>query len=213
MSTSPVAFSFLYPLIRMHAKRVPQPAMDIAILDAAREFCLMSRYRQQSIPVDVQIGTSWYEITPPNTDEELIRIEAVQYNGQENPLPLYSAAQWEIDCRQQQQRPRFFYYEPPDYLVILPKPAASLASGLYVRCVLQPNATATTLDYTLVQQYDRVLAKGALKFLLRTNDSPWTNLRLADEMEQEFETGIASAKSSRQSDFRPRGLLTAVHRF
>lgn len=210
---STVTLSSLYPLIQMHAKKVPTPAIDIAVREAAREFCRRSRYRQLSIPVDLIANTSWYQIAPPNTDEELIRIENVQWNGQQYPVPLYSVDQASVSFPVNQQQPYVFFFEPPNKLVVLPATNSNLASGLYVRCVLQPTQTAMTLDFTLTQQDNLTLSYGALAFLLRTNESPWSDLKMAERYRELFDAGIADAASRRQTDFQSQNLLTAVQRF
>jgi hypothetical protein len=210
MSTVP--FSNLYSYIRKECMKAPQPLMDVCILDAAREFCRRSWYRQQSIPANVAIGKAWNLITPPNTDEEVIRFTNLQYNGQTFPLPLCPVVQSDVDGVSNPCQPGW-YYEPPNWLVVLPAPTSSLPAGYYVRAVLQPTSTATTLDYTLVQQYDRAIAHGALKLIFSTNDCEWTDPKKAERSKFEFEEGIQQAAAARQTNFLPRNLLTAVPRF
>ena len=211
MSTSPL--SVVYPLIANHAKRVPQPLMNTAIVDAAREFCMKSKYRQDSIPVSIAVNTSWYPLVPANVQEEVVGVHAVQYNGNNYPCPLSPSTPETDSGLWPQQGPARFYYEPPNNLIVQPPPQQPLALGLFVRVILQPIDGATTIDYSIVQQYKRYLADGALAFLMSTNDSPWTNPRLAADFREKFESGIALAKTSRQTGFRPRNLLTAVPRY
>jgi hypothetical protein len=211
VSTSP--FSVIYPLIANHAKRVPQPLMNTAILDAARQFCALSKFRQESVPVSIAVNTTWYPLAPTNPQEEVIGVEAVQYNGYTYPCPLNPSTPETDSGMWPQVRPYRFYFEPPNNLIVQPSPQQPLASGLSVRLILQPANNATTLDYSIVQQYDHYIADGALDFLMSTNDSPWTNPRLADSFRAKFEAGIAYAKTNRQTSFRPRNWLTAVPRY
>lgn len=207
-------FSVLYPQIRGHVKRAPQVAVDVAILDAARDFCRLSRFRQDTILLDLQASVQWYDLVPTNTDEEVIGVDRVQYNGQSWPCPVYAGESSEsADGPWTQDRPTQFFYEPPKSLVLLRMPASSLATGCTVQAILQPTDTATTLDETLFQRYHSALAAGAIAFLLNTNNSEWSNPAKAEKYEADFESGWQKAAADRDTGFKPRHTYTKVHRF
>lgn len=208
-----VTFDTIYPLIASKCKNVPYPLMDNAILEASREFCKRSRYRQVSLRVTTLFGTSTYPIKPSNPDEEITRIEYVTWNGQPYPIPVRPIQQSDPTYCLNLPFPRNFFYEPPNKLVILPLPVSGLLNGLSVRVVLQPTNTATTIDDSITQQYDRGIAFGALKFIMETNDSPWSNPAMAQKYEKDFEAQIQKAKMERGSGFVNGGLATAVPRF
>lgn len=213
---TPVAFSALYPLVRQHVKRCPQLGLDVAIRSAARRFCVLTRYRRESVPVDIETSVIWYQLTPSSSDEEVFTTAAAQLNNSTGSLPNpltpvtpEEAAEGSLASQYQ------YYYEPPNWINLLYPPTADQAAGLYVRCILQPTRTSTTLDETLVQQHDRTIANGAIAFLLNLNKTSWSNPALARIFDEKFlgDEGVGKGCMDAQMAYEPFNQLTAVYRF
>lgn len=213
---SAVALSVLYPLVRPYCKRVTNPGMDQALLDTARDLCLRTKFRRFSITKDILANTRYYSLSGGNADEEVVLIEAAQYNnayGQQHPLTPIQQEQAIDQMNMSPRIPQAFWLEPSSQIALYPIPDIAVTQGLFVRGVLQPTITATTLDSMLVQQCDRSIAHGALARLLRRNDEPWTNYTEADKQEAKYEIGIGKAMTDVGTGWQSFNLTNAVYRY
>lgn len=209
-----VDLSVLYPLVNGKCKRAPQPAVMVALVDAAREFCMESRFRQQAVSVDLVANQPWYTLASPSIQEEVIGVESVQYNGDAGPYIVKPANSEDVaDYNYTNQRPCYFFFEPPDYMHLTPAPSANLVGGLSVMLVLQPTNTATMLDSAIVQRHGRDIANGALAFLFDSYGAEWENPNNAVRYRDMFMTSFGRGQAERGAGFRPNGVLTKVHRF
>ena len=215
---STVAFTSLYSIIAPYAKRCPQPAMDTAIREAAREFCYRTKFRRISDVQDVNALQRNYSPTNLSADEEALEIQAAQYsNGNGYTWPLSPCQPEQLpnplpypSCNTQ---PQGFWLDIPSQIAIWPLPQSSVALGLAVRWILQPTETASTLDVSLYQFANRAIAWGALSRLLTRDDEPWTNVNLANECEAKFQRGINKALTDVGFGFQQGNQVTATYRY
>lgn len=212
---SAVPFNSLYSIIAPYAKKVDQPGMNTAILEAAREFCLQTKFRRQSIVMDVNALQRDYALTPTNTDEEVLEAEAAQYTNSYghgwplDPIQPEQASNWPSNGR----TPSAWWLNIPSRLALWPLPQESVSNGLSVRCVLQPTETATTLDASIMQQANRTIAWGALSRLLLRNGEPYSNPALGENFENRFQMGINRAMTDVGRNWMPFNQTAAVYRF
>ena len=218
MSAQP--FSVLYSKIQPWAKKAPIPAVDNAIRDMAREFCLLSKYRRESLdPIDVWANQRDYPLVPDNTDEEVFVIEAAQYtdaNGFSYPLsPSQPEQDGGVSATDNGNTPQAFWLnlDDPNTISLWPLPQQSVANALLVRACLQPKETATTLDSTIIQQHARTIAWGALARLLCRQDEPWSNPPLGASFQKKFDMGVNKALTDAGLAFMPYNTGTAVYRY
>lgn len=218
MSAQP--FSVFYDMIRPWAKKAPLPAVDNAIRDIARDFCVMSKYRRESLdPIDVWANQRDYPLVPDNTDEEVFVIEAAQYtdaNGFSYPLsPSQPEQDGGVSAVDNGNTPQAFWLnlDNPNTISLWPLPQQSVANALLVRGCLQPTKTATTIDSTIIQQHDTTIAWGALWRLLCRQDEPWTNLNLAVKFQKDYREGVNKALTDAGLAFMPYNTGTAVYRY
>lgn len=213
---SAVSIEQLYPLIRPWCKRVTVPGMNEAIIEAAQDLCLRTKFRRFSITLDILANTRYYPLVGGNADEEVVLIQAAQYNnayGQQHPLTPIQQEQ-AIDYPNVSPRvPTNYWLEPDSQIALYPIPDQSIPQGLFVRGVLQPTVTAMTLDSMLLQQCRRTIAYGALARLLCRNDEPYTNYAESDKFNAKYEVGLGKALHDVGIGFEATNLVNAVYRY
>lgn len=213
-----VTLESLYDQILLHAKKCSTPAVDIALRRAAREVCARTKVRRESISINILAGQNWYALASPDSDEEVLKIQAAQYNVPNSTcrIPMDPTTPEDMGGGGvTASYPCVFYLEPPSRIVIGPAAAvtSTVTGGLYVRCILQPTLTAQTLDSSILQFADRVVTDGALAHLLTMNDEPWYNAPLAAKFKAEFEIGLRRTKAEAERAYMQTEVYTTVHRF
>lgn len=208
----------LYDEIRPHAMIAPIPLIDTAIRRAAREYCFRTKLRRKSVQIAVQAQKYWYPLLPPDSDEEVIEIQAAQYNvpSSSSQLPMEPCTPEDVNTdRQYSSYPNLFYLEIPARIVIGPPKAVNqtVQGGLYVRTILQPTKTANTLDPGVLMYGDRGIADGALKWLLGMTAEAWYDPREQQQMEKNFEREVKRVKSEADRAFMQTDVFTSVYKY
>ncbi len=214
MATQPL--SVLYDEIRPHALKASLPAIDIAIRRAARYFCANSTVWRDSISVDVVAGLPEYSLVDTNSDAEVLDIEAAQFNvSSAMQIPMVATSPERLGEQSFAPYPCVFFLDPPSRIVIGPTSAITqnIPAGLWVRCILQPTLTATTLDSGLLQRANQAIVNGALAWLLSQKNTPWTDLMLSADFKRMFEANIKHLKTQVELGFQRTEVLSDVHRW
>lgn len=202
-------FESLLPLCRRHAPGCPDFVLIDALRRAAREFCRDSWYARKSIEVQLVAGQGFYDIEPDDDAEEIIGIDAAEYQGE----PLIPAEQKEV--LQQTGKPRFWTFLPPETVEFTPYPAEDATDLGVVRLslIVQPTAAAETVGDDIARLFDQALADGAVAIVCGDEQAAWSSPQLAAKHGQRFYTAKMNAKGKALRGHQPRGLRVRPVRF
>jgi hypothetical protein len=167
-------------------------AADIALVDAATEFCRKT-HAVQSVSQITTTTAADYTITVP-TGMELSTVLDAWIDEQ----PLQNVAIENVQASNAftgapTGTPMYLYQKTPFASSISLYPAPSAGSALVVRASFAPLRTATTLDDVLFDKWVSAICAGALAYLYAQPGQPYTNLIQIAPMRAMFDTGVVSA--------------------
>lgn len=194
-------------------RRCPEPTLVQAYRDAARQFCLESRWLRRTIePVLTEANVVEYELIPGSVyaDLEVISVRTVTCNNfQGTPQ-----SQWRIypsdptvwDPGLQPGAPQSFAYVPESALQLNPTPDREYE--LTVLACMQPTLTTEVIPDDLVRKWDRQLSEGAMAYLYEIPGQAWSNPGAARAHRVAFQAAINNAKGDEQRAYN-MGTVTA----
>ena len=181
------ALSALYPYVVPQFPTVPEPAIDRAILDGAIQFCRDSLVWQESTdPIQVIAGVVEYDVEPVSNAEPIRVLAAVKAHAHLDRALLAGS-----DITQAGEVTGFVQPAPRIVrLVSVPEEGASIV----LRVALEPKATATTLDDSLVRYWKEPIAAAAKQRLALT----YGDINQAQIAEQQYQLGLSRARAQAQ---------------
>lgn len=181
------ALSALYPYVVPHFPNAPEPAIDRAILDGAIQFCRDSLVWQESTdPIYVIAGVAEYDVEPVSNAEPIRVLAAVKAHAHLDRALLAGS-----DITQAGDVTGFVQPAPRIVrLVSVPEEGASIV----LRVALEPKATATTLDDSLVRYWKEPIAAAAKQRLALT----YSDINQAQIAEQQYQFGLNRARAQAQ---------------
>ncbi len=189
--------------VAQQVRRCPEPTLIQAYRDAARQFCLESRWLRRTIePVLTEANVAEYDLIPGsvNAGLEVVSVRTVTCNN----LGGTPQSQWRIypsdptlwDPSLQPGAPQWFAYVPESALQCYPTPNAEYT--LTVLACLQPVLDAVEIPDDLVRKWDRQLAAGALAYLYEIPGQAWSNPQMGRANRITFQAAINNAKADEQ---------------
>ncbi len=208
-----VSFDPVTALMRPRLE-APEPTMEWAALEAARQFCTKARAYRDFVVLDLKAGYPTYTLVPNVfvlTDQdveardavEVIGVESVEVDG----IP-YDPASPESTGRDSDG---VYVYYPMDTVQIFKPPEADLVSGLRVRVVLRPKPMATGLPDRLTARFASEIATGAVALLKEMPEEAWSDPRGAALSGAMFEEFVSNERVKADLQYRHRALRTTVH--
>ena len=174
----------LHPYILPEVIGAPIPAVNLAIIRSAREFCERSLVWEHDIPaVPVASNVGCYQLSLPSAD--LIHLTSVKLDG--IPVPSLSDAST-VGC---------LHYMQPDLEHIELVPVPEIGSGyklLELRAALKPSRNANEISEFLFNEWAEAIAFGAMSILKRQRQS-WSDPQGAIADRQEFERKMSEARN------------------
>ena len=177
----------LHPYILPEVIGAPIPAVNLAIIRSAREFCERSLVWEHDIPaVPVASNVGCYQLSLPSAD--LIHLTSVKLAGVPVP-PLADDSKIEmLGCT---------HYMQPDLEHIKLVPTPEIGSGyklLELRAALKPSRNANEISELLFNEWAEAIAFGAMSILKRQRQS-WSDPQGAIADRQEFERKMSEARN------------------
>jgi hypothetical protein len=142
---------------------------------AAQEFFKRSRtWLVTDAPVTVVATTEEIDLTPADPELDLVRVEAVWFNGIPGSVKTVaemdeSGADWQTATGS----PSIIVQLSPDIARLYPIPVDSVS--VKIRKAISPSDTATGIPDDLASAYRDDLAQGAKSRLMMYKDKPWTD--------------------------------------
>jgi hypothetical protein len=203
--------------VAQQVRRCPEPTLIQAYRDAARQFCLESRWLRRTIePVATEADVSQYALIPGSAyaDLEVVSVRTVVCNNL-NGTPQ---SQWRINPTDpttwnpsvQPGEPQTYAYVPESELAVFPAP-----DGVYeltVVACMQPVIDATVIPDDLVRKWDRQLSAGAMAYLYEIPDQPWSDPRKAGTNRIAFQAAINNAKADEQRAYNMGTVVARIPR-
>lgn len=195
------AWAAFYPWVLTKVRGAPQPLIDQALRDAAREFCLRSRaweVKSASVPSD---GTTRSRSFVFPAGAELVRVERASVGGEPWEILNSDATPDDVDEAAQQET-------YTDTLVVTSKTTYQLwpipASGeaIVLHLSLRPTIAATLVGDVIFEEYGSQMAQGAVALLKAMTGRDWFDADGAVIADAQFEAGVHAAANRKFSQNR-----------
>lgn len=187
-------------------RRCPTVTLRRAFVASYRAFCAQTRMVTVRITgFDTEASSQLYALgTDPYL--EIVGIRAMQLTdtsigaAQTWPLGPLDPSEWNPNTPA--GRPVRFTYVPHGQVALFPTPAAAYAVDITAEVQPKSEDVSKVPSEGLVQ-YSNEIEAGALAYLLRIPDQPWTNPNMAAMYDAQARAGIANAKAQVQRGHNP----------
>lgn len=185
-----VKWSAFFPYVAPDVYECPEITMEIAVRDAAAEFCRRTFAWQEPLDQVVTIkNISEYDLeTPTGTIVEHV-LEAI-CDGRE--LTAVKLRDLPTNRDTFVGKPTAYSTLFDDQVKLYPVPDAK--GTLKLLAALTPSSTATGINSTVFERYKEVIAHGAKHRLMNVPSKSWSNPALAQYHMAQFMRGIGEAR-------------------
>lgn len=200
-------FEDILPHILQYAPGCAAPTAEYGIRQAAIDFCERTRLWRYEDDFDIAGDEAECISTPYGS--VLHEIELVQFDGQD--LCPTTTAWLDANCRgwragELTGQPSYLVQTAPNTLRVVPWQAGHVNLFLW----LKPSDDATELPDFMVDSYRKVLAHGALAYILAMPNQPFTNPSMANNFGALFQGKLdtlmrASSRGQQRGRTRVRG--------
>ena len=218
-----VALSTLAPALRIELPGIPEPVLKDAIVRVVRQFFWKSeawKYTSDN-GKDWTSGATAVPALTPGTDIPtgtiVKRIDTIKYDAGgdswDDEIPFSTRdeldranADWETETG---SSPSSWTIGNDGAARIIPKPTATVTTGLLLRAIIAPSGTVdTTIPDFLFYENEETFKSGVFAQLMKQPGKDWTNLEMVAFYATAFTVGIKSAKSRAEASFgQPKGLV------
>lgn len=191
-------WSGFYDYVLPHLPGAPTVALDIALRQAATEFCSKSlAWRFDHPNIAVTSGTASYAFVPPS-GAAAHAITYADFDGDEidchaGELNIASAVD---NWRNATGTPRYVLGGATS-LQLVPEPGAD--GTLTLKVALKPSPSATGIDDVIFNEYREAIMHGALARMMLSPKKPYSSPQLAQyhAQQSEIKTGQAGMRQAR----------------
>lgn len=174
------AWAAFYPLVLPWVPGCPEPAVDLALRNAAREFCMATRRWQEQAAAQTGDGTTQQFALVLPTGAELVRVERCTVAGED--MDVLSASDMPADWQESDPddgalTDKAVVLADNTGLLLYPTPADGDAIVIYQ--ALKPTVTAAEVGDVIYDEHAEDVAHGALSRLMRLPGQSWTNFEAA----------------------------------
>lgn len=173
------------PEINFHIAGVPEPALQIAVRNAAIKFCEKTHlWTQDLTEIGVEADTQAYALSDPD-DAKIIGIQSAKYKpdaadddqyvtldpASEHQQDYFGHGNWKYT---EATAPSQYWVDNVDKQIhLVPIPDTDSAEGLLVKVILKPDATCTELPDFIYEDWKDAITLGALSDLYARKRTPW----------------------------------------
>ena len=167
-------WSDFYSRVMPYVLGCPNPTVDAALIDAARDFCTKTKCWKQTEPASVSPGFSRGYFDLP-AGSEIVQIKRVTVNGKDYDIKDASDVpdDWEAnppdDCT--------LYHDTQSEYLLFPAPTS--ADAIVFTLILQPTYAGTGVDDETHALYAEAIAAGARAKLQRMPRQDWSDMAQA----------------------------------
>lgn len=201
-------------LVRPQIKGPSDPAIESAVIRAARNLCAQSWFVRRLVQLPLVIGQAEYPFAlPPATGLEIVGVRASQRKPTENDstTPLAQPDFGGVNPDRESLHPYQFFFRP--YTTIVVNPAPQVAITVPIEIAVQPRRDATVLPDELAVEWDDVIAAGALGILMNQRGFDWYDPNAAVFHNNTFRAGLDNAKAQSLRNYQRANLQVRPRRF
>lgn len=196
-------------------RRCPEPTLVHAYREAARQFCVESRWLRRTVLLGVAEADESVDITLASADADLtvVGVRAIRAYSPASPqsdwaVPPSDPTVWRLN--QPAARPTCYAYEP-EAIINLPAPSdAAYTFRVIAQC--QPSDTTESLPDDLLAKWVRQIDRGALAYLYDIPGQQWSNPQLAALESRRFQAAINNAKADEQRNNNTGTVMARIPR-
>lgn len=178
----------LIPELEAHLPEVTDAFYEVALRNAARDFCRRTGIYIEEVTVNVVAGITEYEAAvPSDTSIHKLLSAVIDCDYELDPIGF-------AETRQNQSynsMPTGIYRNG---LKIHLSPVPCATHTLLLNLALIPSATATDIDSNFMDNYGEFIVQGALAYLYDMPKKEWTDVAMAQIHRMPFEAAITEAK-------------------
>lgn len=183
-------WSAFYPYVAPDVYECPEITMEIAVRDAAIEFCRRAYVWQEELdPINVDQGVHTYDlgVSRGSICENVLEARF-------DDLKLAPAKVNDLPANRDtyEAKPRAYSMIFGDQVRLYPVP--DRAGELKLTVALTPSSAATGIDSTLFERYKEVIAHGAKHRLMSVPSKSWSNPAAAQYHMTQFMRGVGEAR-------------------
>lgn len=187
----------LYPFVLPAAPEAPNPTVDHALRLAAQEFCERTRaWDVWLAPQNTVLDDQDYSFTT-EAGQDVVKLLQATLAG--DALPVLSVNDLPADWKANPGALRGMFTQDRKTFWILPPPAAGIAVA--TRVALKPSHDATGISDELFAHYAQDIATGAKAHLLAIPRQPFTDIVLAEQARQIFDSRCFSVARQVEKSF------------
>lgn len=206
-------YADILPFILPDVTGCSEPLAEQAISETVMDFCARtSLWRAFLDPITVAPGRYEYDLDVP-IGATLINIRTAVLNGkaimpQHDDFVAENYPMWQTETG----TPKFFFQSASETFNLVPCPNVSAANGLIIQVALKPSLSSRTFPEWIYAKYMTGLNAGIKARLMMKPGHPFTSPRIAQILQAEFLSCIASAmNTSQQSLVRSALRTTSQH--
>lgn len=190
-----VTWNAMLPDVLPHVRGCSDPLAELEVKRAAQDFFERSRAWQVLLAaVAVSANQKEVTVTPSDSSQALVRVEAAWYDGKEvHPVTPRDLEDDGTDWQEETGTPERFLRLTPGIIRLWPYSTAAAISGVKTRVSVKPSESATGIPDDLAVKFRDALATGAKALLMLTPEQKFTNLNLGAALHEKFEAMIAQA--------------------
>jgi hypothetical protein len=182
-------WSYWFPDLMPHVPGVPEVLAEHELRRAAQAFFAQTMaWRAVETPRAVAADTEEVSVLPADSDLELVRVDAVWYDGElMDPIaPETLDDLYHDDWQTFKGTPTKYLQVVPGVIRLYPVPLVDAVQGLKLRLVVQPSDTAAGLPDDMAARFRDEIHVGAKSRLMLYPGKPWSNPDLAVVYSQAF---------------------------
>lgn len=191
------AWAAFYPHVLPYVIGCPNPTVDHALREAARQFCLDSKAWQETEESEADGGNRYFFDESGQT--ELVQVVRASVGGRD--LDIFGAHQLPADWEARPPCGRALYHLNEEEYVLFPVPAAGQVISLTQ--AMRPSLIGGGVGDDVFKHHAEAIASGAKSRLMRMPRQAWTDLEQAGICNTEFAAGIQRAANRSFMQTRP----------
>lgn len=202
--------------VAQKVRKCPEPTLVQAYREAARQFCIESRWLRRTIELGALAGDSQVNVildSAGDGDLDVIGIRSVRAFSPANDDSDWAVTPgdptlWQVNPRAAQ--PGRYAYQPEATILL----AAPCDAAYTFKIVAQvaPNGSTETLPDDLLAKWSRMLDCGALAYLYEIPGQSWSNDGKARKEAVKFQAAINNAKADEQRSYNTGTVMARIPR-
>jgi len=166
---------------------IPEAQIRAALLWSAREFLAITAWLRETVVADIDQSANVPTLSVSDASTEIIGVQAAQLS---DGTVLTPARQEDVAYGTQ----GFYFFDPPDALVLSWTPTASVTDGLYARVILNLLPSASSIPDALYRRWGQAISYGAISRLSGMKSSAWGDEQQRADYYAMFSNHIQAAR-------------------